>query len=561
MSKREDKEKDNLIKQILDLFGEPDEKDIAKDIEKVKNLLEKPKSLNSFLSKYGKNEINKNTCKDMLKSIVSILLSERKDFPILMDIYMSTRDVLISNCLKKHFILKNNEPKKIENGETSTGYIKFSIGLSCIFDDDKYYHKFIKGMLEYLELCFEKNYLYQHLQKKYFQDINKSKVYTDNLSSIIYYLNKMSEDMKRVISEESNQKASLQKENKSQINNNKYKLFCVKAHVHKMKEVLDIYDKCKDNDEIINEIEKLYKRLINEKNEVPELLALKDYIEEFVRNEKSKIDFKNLEKNVALKDTQLYLYSKEIQELKNNSEKQSAKINELQTIVEEKSTEIQELKNNSEKQSAKINELQTIVEEKSTEIQELKNNSEKQSAKINELERKDEEKSTKINELEKNVEELNKKIDFIEPIVISLISRKVINYCICKILDKYKKKISIFLSYNERKEPKYKISFLENVKEVDIHDANKLLDTLFDKKQFYNEDSHLVGKELPSFITDVWELAKKNFNFEKTESLAFDLIISEDIKSGFNFGARDLSVNDYLKNAKREDFGLFVENN
>ena len=318
----------------------------------------------------------------------------------------------------------------------------------------------------------------------------------------------MSEDMKRVISEESNQKVSLQKENNSKINNYKYKIFCIRAHVHKMQEVLDIYDKCKDNVEIINEIEKLY----NEKNEVPELLTLKDYIEEFISDEESKISIKNLEKSVALKDTQLYLCSKEIQELKNNSEKQSTKIKELERKVEEKSTEIQELKNNSEKQSAKINEL-------------------------------------------------NKKIDFIEPIVISLISRKVINYCICKILDKYKKKISITLSYNERKEPKYKISFLENVKEVNIHDANKLLDTLFDKKQFYNEDSHLVGKELPSFIIDVWELAKKNFNFKKTESLAFDRIISEDIKSGFNFGARYLSVNDYLKNAKREDFGQFGENN
>ena len=96
---------------------------------------------------------------------------------------------------------------------------------------------------------------------------------------------------------------------------------------------------------------------------------------------------------------------------------------------------------------------------------------------------------------------------------------------------------------------------MENVKDVNFHEANKLLNTLFDKKQFYNEDSHLVGKELPSFITDVWELAKKNFNFEKNESLAFDRIISEDIKSGFNFGAHDLSVNDYLKNANLQEFG------
>ena len=43
--------------------------------------------------------------------------------------------------------------------------LKTAILQQAIFDDDKYYHKFIKGMLEYLELCFEKNYLYQHLQK------------------------------------------------------------------------------------------------------------------------------------------------------------------------------------------------------------------------------------------------------------------------------------------------------------------------------------------------------------------------------------------------------------
>ena len=63
----------------------------------------------------------------MLENIVSSLLSEKKDFSILMDIYMNTIDVLVSNCLKRHFILKNNEPKKIGNGVTSASYIKFSI--------------------------------------------------------------------------------------------------------------------------------------------------------------------------------------------------------------------------------------------------------------------------------------------------------------------------------------------------------------------------------------------------------------------------------------------------
>ena len=53
---------------------------------------------------------------------------------------------------------------------------------------------------------------------------------------------------------------------------------------------------------------------------------------------------------------------------------------------------------------------------------------------------------------------------------------------------------------------------------------------------------------------------KKNFNFEKKELIdVFDGIITKDFKSGFDFGAHDLSVNDYLKNAKNKVFKEFVE--
>ena len=92
--------------------------------------------------------------------------------------------------------------------------------------------------------------------------------------------------------------------------------------------------------------------------------------------------------------------------------------------------------------------------------------------------------------------------------------------------------------------------------EVKKDDANDFLDTLFEKKKLYNADSHLEGKELPCFIPDIWDMVKKNINFEKKElEDAFDGIITQDIRSGFNFGAHDLSVNDYFKDAKLEEFG------
>jgi len=51
-------------------------------------------------------------------------------------------------------------------------------------------------------------------------------------------------------------------------------------------------------------------------------------------------------------------------------------------------------------------------------------------------------------------------------------------------------------------------------------------------------------------------MVKKNINFEKKKlEDAFDGIITQDIRSGFDFGAYDLSVNDYFKDAKLEEFG------
>ena len=341
----------------------------------------------------------------------------------------------------------------------------------------------------------------------------------------------MSEDMKRIISEESKQKVALQEIDINKIDIIKYKVNCIKAHVHEINEVFTIYEKCNKNDEIINEIGQLYITLYEKnKNEVPGLLELKASIEEFIKDEQSKY-IKNLEQSLSLKDTELYSYSKDIQELRKN-------IEELRQKDEEKSTQINELKKNDKKKSQEIDELEKNDKKKSQEIAKLEENDKKKSREINEL---------------------KKKMNYIEPIVISLISRKIINYCICKILDNYKKLISIRLIHSEGKEPTYKISFINSVKKVKINDANKLLNTLFDKKQTYNEDSHLEGKDLPPFITDIWEVAKKNFNLDKTELLSFDDIITDDIKSGFNFGAHDLSVNDYLKNVNFTEFGEFVE--
>jgi len=451
-----------LIKKIMKIFGEPNEEEFSKDIERSKNFKSKSKSLNSILSKYGKKIINKETYKPMLEEIISFLL-KRDDFPLIIDIYMNTIDDLAADCLRKHLILKKSKPKKMqEDDDSSNGYIKFGIYLSCLNDDDQYYHKFLKGMLKYFQLCFENDYLYQYLQQNYFKNTELSKSCLDNISSFVHSLNKILGDMRRVPSKESNNKQSSQEIDNNKMNEIKYKTLCIRAHVHENKDILNIYKKCNNNDEIIYEIEKLYKN--NRKNS--ELLVLQDLVQDYLKIEKSEKYIKVLEKSIALKDTELYSNSKDIQELKENINGLLKTTNELEIKDKNKSKE------------------------------------------INELKKKDEEKS-------KEIKELKKRVDFIEPIVNSLICRKAINYCICKILDKYKSRISITVTFNERNEPKYKISFLDSVNEVKKVDANDFLDTLFEKKKLYNADSHLEEKELPCFIPDIWDMVKKNINFEK----------------------------------------------
>ena len=90
---------------------------------------------------------------------------------------------------------------------------------------------------------------------------------------------------------------------------------------------------------------------------------------------------------------------------------------------------------------------------------------------------------------------------------------------------------------------------------IDLDTLNNLMNHLFVKKDDYNEDSHLIIKDLPTFISDLWDKVKENLNHNPTKISAFDGIIINDIKSSFNLGAEDLSFKDYLKNIKIEEFG------
>ena len=150
---------------------------------------------------------------------------------------------------------------------------------------------------------------------------------------------------------------------------------------------------------------------------------------------------------------------------------------------------------------------------------------------------------------------MKEKVEFMEPIVLSLICRKVLNYSIIKILEKYKRNIKVTVKINTIGETNYDIRFCSPVNNIDIVTLNIWLNNLFFRKDGFNSNSHLVNKDLPSFIPNIWEKVKESLNLDLGGAAIFDSLITEDIKSGFNFKADDVSINSYLKSVNINEFG------
>ena len=504
--------KDEFVQRIVELFGKPDQNELKNDIEKAKKIKDKSKFLILFLKKYSDSKLDKETCQQMFSEIISELISFRKDFVLFMQIYMITDDKISAKAIRNHFILKEEKMSKVKNGDTDNHtYLKFGINLSCIYDIESYYHKFIKGILHYFQLAFKENYLYEYIGMDFFKYQDDSKVYKEKNSSLENSLNNMLIDIYRVMHEDSNR--NLNKNVGLKMTLARFGILRIRANLHKNEEIGKIHGKCKNDDEILQEVNKLLEKRNQDDDLYSNLTIFKDDIEKYIEKEKEDITKADFEKTIANQNANIYYYHKKIDELKDEVKRVKEENNNLNT---------------------KYNDLNT---------------------KYNDLKTKYNDLNTKYNDLEAEVKELRGKVEFMEPIVLSIICRKAINYSIIKILEKYKKKIKVTLVNLPNNDTYYKITFIDSVSNISIDTLNDLVDNLFVKKDIFNEDTHLVIKDLPSFITDLWGKVKENLKLNSTQITAFDAIITDEIKSSFNFGAEDLSVKNYLKKANINEFG------
>ena len=297
--------KDEFVQRIVELFGKPDQNELKNDIEKAKKIKDKSKFLILFLKKYSDSKLDKETCQQMFSEIISELISFRKDFVLFMQIYMITDDKISAKAIRNHFILKEEKMSKVKNGDTDNHtYLKFGINLSCIYDIESYYHKFIKGILHYFQLAFKENYLYEYIGMDFFKYQDDSKVYKEKNSSLENSLNNMLIDIYRVMHEDSNR--NLNKNVGLKMTLARFGILRIRANLHKNEEIGKIHGKCKNDDEILQEVNKLLEKRNQDDDLYSNLTIFKDDIEKYIEKEKEDITKADFEKTIANQNANIY---------------------------------------------------------------------------------------------------------------------------------------------------------------------------------------------------------------------------------------------------------------
>ena len=153
-----------FVEEILKDFSEPNESDIKKELEKLSQQKKRTKFLNSILSKYSNTnaikKIGKSICTEFIKDICSQLILVRGEFKSSLKLYKISIDKSKLEALRDHFIIKNIEIIQVKNGEENNNKQSQRLGfnLSCIYDDNQYYHDFIKGILSILNFLVNPTY-------------------------------------------------------------------------------------------------------------------------------------------------------------------------------------------------------------------------------------------------------------------------------------------------------------------------------------------------------------------------------------------------------------------
>ena len=383
MDKDSDESNEIVIQKILKHFNELDQAEFQKDLAKALKSATNKKYLKEFVQRYSKKELNEQNTKEILHEIITKLFNLRQDFLTCIKIFLTIEDQEKAEALRRHYILKEEKISTINDEELNNGtYIEFGVSLSCIFEIETYYKKFIKGILGYFQAVFKENYLYEYIKSDDLKNFSELKFYEKNISSFNSSLNKMLIDMERVIFEHTNELENINSEKKMPFST--FDIFQIRANLGDNDKINEIYQKCNNNHEILREIRKL-KEKTDEKKEKELFVNLRLFeydVEKYIKEENDKI------------------------KIYNEFAKQKA-INKKQEAINKKQEAI------NKKQEATNKELVTTIKNIETTIKKHETTIKNQETTIRSH-------GETISKLQNEINELNEKVNFLEPLVLSL---------------------------------------------------------------------------------------------------------------------------------------------
>ena len=385
MDKDSDESNEIVIQKILKHFNELDQAEFQKDLLKASKSNTNKKYLKKFVEKYSKKELNAQNTKEILHEIITKLFNLRQYFLTCIKIFLTIEDQEKAEALRCHYILKEEKLNKFKDGGINgngDSYIEFGVSLSCIFEIETYYKKFIKGILGYFQAVFKENYLYEYIKSDDLKNFNELKFYEKNISSFNSSLNKMLIDMERVIFEHTNELENINSEKKMPLST--FDIFQIRANLGDNDKIKEIYQKCNNNHEILREIRKL-KEKTDEKKEKELFVNLRLFeydVEKYIKEENDKI------------------------KIYNEFAKQKA-INKKQEAINKKQEAI------NKKQEATNKELVTTIKNIETTIKKHETTIKNQETTIRSN-------GETISKLQNEINESNEKVNFLEPLVLSL---------------------------------------------------------------------------------------------------------------------------------------------
>ena len=475
--------------KILKLFKPPTKEEIENDLKDAKKNKKSQiiNKLQSIINKNGGNLDEIETRKKYDQEIYKILSCQKKDFKSFMKIYSIYFDPNKSGVLKSHFVFKEKIINDLPNIEFNLGYT---------YDDNKYYHNFISGMLSSLKIYFENRYLTQYISSEYFTSKNKAKAYKERNGELNQSLENMLKDIERLLEFDGRKRESKYTQTQEpyegeKIPENEFDQMIIRAKLKENKKELNkLYLKCKTTNDIIKALQK-------EEKYIDLFFYVNDYLKLKQINEE----------NMTMKDSM-----KEMKDSMKEMKDSYDKINKENMTMKDS---MKEMKDSYDK----INKENMTMKDSHDKMNEENEN------------------------LKNSIKEMNKKITFMEKIMMSSLSRKVINHCMNELVNKYRECIQIVYSNDDS----FEIICIKSINEKEVKEINALIKALYDKKKIYNKVVHFEDIDEPDFIGDSWNAAINFMELSDSNLNVFKAIFTDDIKNSFRFSNKDNAVSKLLK--------------